>query len=251
MSTEENTSITKSEEDPRQAARKVLNQHFYGVLATQSQKFPGYPFGSVVPFCSDYQGNPLMLISRLAQHTQNLQQCDKVSLVILGRTQGNVQTDARLTLVAQAVKVAGDEVDDCAARYYRHFPAAQGYHTELDFEFYRFAVQTMRFIPGFGQARWLSAGEVLQANPFSRAEEERIVNHMNEDHQDALLHYHQSAPMNESYVGSINPESIAMVAIDGEGLALRVNDDLERIQYPRTVTNPGEARQVLVEMATS
>ena len=34
---------------------------------------PGFPFGSVVPYCLDEQGRPLILISRIAQHTHNLQ----------------------------------------------------------------------------------------------------------------------------------------------------------------------------------
>lgn len=231
-------------------ARSVLSQHFFCVLSTQSVKFPGYPFGSVVPYCFDYQGRPLILISRLAQHTRNIIENPKLSMVILERTEGNVQTDARITLLAQAIKLSDDLVADGAARYYRFFPAAQGYHTDLDFEFYYLAIETMRFIPGFGQARWLSPGQVLLPNPFSREQEERIVTHMNEDHGDALLHYHQSAPIHEKETRSINPEHVEMVAIDAEGIVLRVNDGLERIAFSRPVHNPGEARQILVEMAS-
>lgn len=43
-----------------------------GVLSTHSQAHPGYPFGSVVPYCLDNVGFPLLLLSHLAQHTRNL-----------------------------------------------------------------------------------------------------------------------------------------------------------------------------------
>ena len=249
-----NTESVAAGEANSDKARLILNQHFHGVLSTISEKFSGHPFGSVVPYCLDYRGQPLILISRLAQHTRNLQKDPRLSLLVLDRapvSRGNVQTDARLTLVGEAVKVPDAELEDCSQRYYRHFPDTVGYHSELDFEFYTLKITTMRFIPGFGQACWLSGETVRQPNPFSAKEEHRIVAHMNDDHGDALLHYHQSAPIKDSDCAQINPERVEMVAIDAEGLVLRVNEGLERIQFSRQVKNPGEARQILVEMAKS
>ncbi|MCG8669633.1 MAG: DUF2470 domain-containing protein [Pseudomonadales bacterium] len=249
MNTDDNAHAQSNDKiDPRDAARKVLGENFFGVLSTHSKKFPGHPFGSVVPYCLDRKGVPLILISRLAQHTQNINEDNKVSLVVLERTTGNVQTDARLTLVGVAEKVSTDEVDDCAQRYYGHFPSAQGYHTELDFEFYRLGVEAMRYIPGFGQARWVSPSEVFKPNPFSPEAEARIVGHMNDDHGDALLHYYQVAPIAEK---KDDVTAVTMAGIDSEGLALVVDEDLYRIEFSREVTDPMEARQMLVEMAQS
>lgn len=231
-------------------ARSVLVAHYFGVLSTVSKKFPGYPFGSVVPYCLDLQGRPLILISRLAQHTVNIQEDNRISLVILDRTQGNVQTDARLTLMADAHKVAEDQIAACAERYYHHFPAAKGYHTELDFEFYYLTINTMRYIPGFGQARWLSPGDVIVPSPFTPTEEARIVGHMNDDHKDALLHYYRRAPISDKN-DDTTVDQVAMAGIDSEGLALRVNEDIYRIAFDRTISTPMEARQILVEMAQS
>ena len=50
-------------------ARELLLKEYRGALATQSKAMPGFPFGSVVPYCLDDQGRPLILISRIAQHT--------------------------------------------------------------------------------------------------------------------------------------------------------------------------------------
>jgi len=224
-------------------ARQVLHSVFSGVLSTHSSKYPGYPFGSVVPFCLDQSGQPLLLISRLAQHTRNITENPKVSLTLLEHRpeQGDIQQVERLTLIADAAPVA--DVADAAQRYYRCFPQARGYHEELDFDFYRLDLVQLRFIEGFGQARWLSPGDVVLANPFSAEQLVRIVDHMNEDHGDAIQHYCalQAIP---------NPQQDAtMASIDSEGMALRVENRLQRVEFSRTVTTSEEARAILVELA--
>jgi len=226
-----------------QRARLVLQSIFSGVLSTHSKKYAGYPFGSVVPFCLDQTGQPLLLISRLAQHTQNINANPRVSLTLLETNpeQGDIQQLERLTILAEAEKVA--EVEAAAQHYYRCFPQARGYHDELDFEFYRLNPVQLRFIEGFGQARWLSPGDVVQASPFTMEQTARIVDHMNEDHADAIQHYCVLAAI-------ANPDGAAtMAAIDSEGMVLRVQNRLRRVEFARTVTTSEEARAILVEMA--
>ncbi|RLU03700.1 MAG: HugZ family protein [Ketobacter sp.] len=224
-------------------ARLVLQSVFSGVLSTHSKKYPGFPFGSVVPFCLDETGQPLILISRLAQHTQNIADNAKVSLTLLesNSEEGDIQQVERLTLLAEAEAVA--VVDQAAQRYYRCFPQARGYHDELDFDFYRLNLVQLRFIEGFGQARWLSPGETILANPFTAEQLMRIVDHMNEDHADAIQHYCDLAAIP-------NPAGDAtMAAIDSEGMTLRVANRLHRVEFERSVTTSEEARAILVEMA--
>ena len=224
-------------------ARLVLQSVFSGVLSTHSKKYAGFPFGSVVPFCLDETGQPLILISRLAQHTQNIGGNSKVSLTLLESKaeQGDIQQVERLTLLAEAEPVA--DVDAAAQRYYRCFPQARGYHDELDFDFYRLNLVQLRFIEGFGQARWVSPGDTILANPFSAEQLIRIVDHMNEDHGDAIQHYCDLACIP-------NPALDAtMAAIDSEGMVLRVSNRLHRVEFERSVTTSEEARAILVEMA--
>ena len=45
-----------------------------GSLSTHSRKFPGFPFGSMMPFAADQLGRPVFFISTMAMHTQNLHQ---------------------------------------------------------------------------------------------------------------------------------------------------------------------------------
>ncbi|MEE2729175.1 MAG: DUF2470 domain-containing protein [Pseudomonadota bacterium] len=229
-------------------ARSVLQTVFSGVLSTHSKKYTGYPFGSVVPFCLDQSGQPLILISRLAQHTQNIADNPKVSLTLLDTEatrgdsqQGDIQQVERLTLIADAKRV--DDAAEAADRYYRCFPQARGYHDELDFDFYRLNPVQLRFIEGFGQARWLSPGDVVQPSPFSAEQWLRIVDHMNEDHGDAIQHYCALRQIP-------NPGNDAIMAgIDGEGMTLLLNNRLRRVDFDRIVTTSEEARAILVEMA--
>lgn len=227
---------------------EVLYRTHFGVLSTFSVKYPAYPFGSVVPYCLDERGIPFILISRLAQHTQNLAENVHASLVVLESAQSgsNIQTEARLTLLGRFEKESDAvSIDALAERYYRFFPASIGYHTELDFEFYRFEVERIRSIPGFGQARWLSPSALFQPNPFSREDEARIVDHMNSDHQDALARYSDLQGAAEED----GDEHLAMLGVDAAGFHMRIKGGIHRILFPSPVANLAEARQALVEMA--
>ena len=54
-------------------ARELLLKEYRGVLSTHSKSMPGYPFGSITPYVTSHAGDPLILISTLAQHTRNIQ----------------------------------------------------------------------------------------------------------------------------------------------------------------------------------
>ncbi len=47
--------------EARKHARQLLLKEYRGVLSTHSQAMPGFPFGSVVPYCLDANGWPLIL----------------------------------------------------------------------------------------------------------------------------------------------------------------------------------------------
>src|SRR3989441_224329 len=53
-----------------------------GTLATLSRRHPGHPFASVMPYALDDAGRPVVLISSMAMHTQNLQADPRASLLV-------------------------------------------------------------------------------------------------------------------------------------------------------------------------
>ncbi|MBO0797641.1 MAG: pyridoxamine 5'-phosphate oxidase family protein [Blastocatellia bacterium] len=66
-------------------SRRLLNQQSVGVLSTHSVEVAGYPFGSIAPYTLNYNGEPIILISDIAQHTRNIKRNNKVSLITVKR----------------------------------------------------------------------------------------------------------------------------------------------------------------------
>jgi putative heme iron utilization protein len=222
-------------------ARALLLKEYRGVLSTHSKSMPGYPFGSVVPYCLDDQGRPLILISRIAQHTHNLQRDDKCSLLVGERGAEDIQAVGRVTVMAQAQKITDEAAIEAAAqRYYRYFPESASYHSAHDFDFWVLVPVRYRFIGGFGAIHWLD--DVALANPFAGAAETSMVDHMNQDHTKAIAHYVQLA-------GLPDTEPALLVGIDSEGMHLRIGQGLYWLQFAEPCNTPTQVRQALVQLA--
>ncbi|CAM3288170.1 heme iron utilization protein [Pseudomonas floridensis] len=222
-------------------ARHLLLKEYRAVLSTHSKSMPGYPFGSVVPFCLDDLGCPLVLISRIAQHTHNLTLDPKCSLLVGERGAEDVQAVGRVTVLAQARKLDdGDAIEAAARRYYRFFPESQSYHTAHDFDFWVLAPVRYRYIGGFGAIHWLD--DVALANPFAGKVETGMVEHMNQDHAKAIAHYVELS-------GLPRTEPAQLVGIDSEGMHLRIAQSLYWLAFSGPCNTPTQVREALVQLA--
>lgn len=224
-------------------ARQLLLKEYRGVLATHSAAMPGFPFGSSVPYCLTENGWPLMLISRIAQHTKNLKADPRCSLLVAERGVEDVQANGRLTVLAEARQLDDAlAIDAAAARYYRYFPESRDYHNAHDFDFWILQPVRWRYIGGFGAIHWLD--DVALGNPFARAggAENGMLEHMNDDHAAAIAHYVERA-------GLPSAPAAQMVGIDSEGFHLRIGQAIHWLAFPDTCDNPGAVRQALVSMA--
>ena len=222
-------------------ARELLLKEYRGVLSTHSKAMPGYPFGSVVPYCLDAQGRPLLLISRIAQHTHNLLEDAKCSLLVGERAAEDVQAAGRLTVLAQARQLTVEaEIEAAAARYYRYFPQSRDYHRVHDFDFWCLEPVRARYIGGFGAIHWLD--QLLLGNPFAGEAELGMVEHMNADHAGAIAHYVQLA-------GLPALEPAQLVGIDSEGFHLRIGHTLHWLAFPAPCETAGSVRKALVALA--
>lgn len=222
-------------------ARELLLKEYRGALSTLSKAMPGYPFGSVVPYCLDANGHPLILISRIAQHTHNLQVEPKCSLLVGERGAEDIQAVGRLTVLAQARKITDEAATAAAAaRYYRYFPESEGYHQAHDFDFWVLEPVRSRYIGGFGAIHWLD--EVTLANPFAGDIELSMVEHMNSDHANAIAHYVQLA-------GLPNHVAAELAGIDSEGFHLRIGQGLHWLAFPTSCNTALEVRQALLALA--
>ena len=51
-------------------AKTLLLNEYHGVLSTHSADMPGFPFGSVVPYCLDSEGVAIILISSIIERLE-------------------------------------------------------------------------------------------------------------------------------------------------------------------------------------
>lgn len=230
------------ERDNNKDARDLLRGAAYAMLSTHSQDVPGYPFGSVVPLGFDACGQPMLLISRLAQHTKNLSADPHASLMVVEEGEGDVQSRARLTLLGKILPLEADD-RQARERYLRLYPEAKEY-LQLDFDFYRLHCEKVRYIGGFGRIHWVSKDSLWDQPPLPVDDEISAVEHMNSDHADAVRHY-------ADLLGMTVPEDEApqLVAIDREGCVVRVADRLGRLLFARTVADMTELRREMVSLA--
>ncbi|MBT6843654.1 MAG: HugZ family protein [Candidatus Melainabacteria bacterium] len=220
-------------------ARSLLRQEAHGVLATISLDLPGYPFGSLTPYSLDQQGNPIILVSDIAQHTKNIQADSRVSLTVV---ENGDQNSGRLTFVADATRVEDDLV---AESYFKHYPSARHYGEAHSFGFYRLELKRARYIAGFGKIFWVEPDEFLQTNPFWGEAEKRVVDHMNADHANALVKY--CTKYKELSIA--DEDQLSMTGIDAEGFDLLLNKMKLRFEFEEEISTSDEARAVLVAMA--
>ena len=233
---------TSAAENQAAAARQLLAGRLHAVISTLQADNPLQPFGSVAPYCLDYAGAPVFLLSHLAQHTRNLLERPHAALTLVAEFRGDVQQASRLT--GEGVMRPLDEDKAVAARYFRHYPQAEVYHAELNFRFFRFTPERWHFNSGFATARRFGNDRLLRANPFAPDEELGVIEHMNADHADLLPRYLAAAGL-PAPAGAI-PQ---LCGVDAEGMNLRYGDQIERIAFARPAETPAALRERLVEMA--
>jgi heme oxygenase (biliverdin-IX-beta and delta-forming) len=226
--------------DQASISRRLLHQQSVGVLSTHSVDVAGYPFGSIAPYALNYDGEPILLISDIAQHTRNIKHNSKVSLTVFDQQADDPQASGRLTWVgdAEPVDLRDAETRD---RYLRYFPSSESYFETHDFSFYRIRLRRARFIGGFGQIYWIEPDAMLVRNPF-RESERMIVQHMNQDHEPALFHYCEA-------LKGVKAAEVVMIGIDCEGFDLLADRRRLRIDFDSPIRTIEEARATLVRLA--
>src|SRR6516225_11951319 len=94
-----------ADSSPAEQARKLLRRSRQGALATLMRD-SGDPYCSLVNVASHPDGSPILLISRLALHTQNILDDPRVSLMLDERGKGDPLEGARIMLQGRAEEVA-------------------------------------------------------------------------------------------------------------------------------------------------
>jgi putative heme iron utilization protein len=228
-------------------ARTLMHLGRTGTLATQLKQHAGFPFASVAPYGLDELGRPTLLVSTMAVHTQNLLADPHASLLV---TQAGWTDDplagARLTLVGRVARVPDAELTGVRGDYLARHDNARYWVDFSDFAFYRMEIDELYYVAGFGAMGWVDPAEYRTAAPDPLADDAAgILDHMNADHADALILYCRA-------FAGVSADAATMTGIDRMGFRVRARtgDRLQgiRINFPRDVRTPVDARKVLVEM---
>ena len=230
-----------SDFNPKTAAKKLLREGRSGALATLMPG-SGNPYCSLVNIATAADGAPLLLISKLAIHTQNILADPRVSLMIDERKEGDPLQGARVMLMGT---VATTDDPDVRRRYLTRQPEAEMFAGFADFAFYKMNLKGVHLVAGFGRIVDLKPQEVLTATDDAAelvAAEPDILAHMNADHADTCRLYASKL------LGA--PEGDwRCVGCDPEGLELQLERTALRLPFPQRVRAPGVLRQVLKQMA--
>ncbi len=227
-------------------ARDLIRGAHTAALATLGHREPagaGAPYASLVLSACTQAGEPLLLLSRLAEHTQNLLADPRASLLFDG-TAGldSPLTGARLSLQGRLVACGPEEAEPRRRFLHRH-PDAARYADFGDFAFYRLEPSAGHLVAGFGVIHWLPWTDIafdLGGHEAAADAEDSVLSHMNEDHVDAIAAIARGQSWPEG--------SWRMVGCDPEGFDLRSGGNLRRFGFDTPVKTADEIRGALVKL---
>ena len=169
-------------------AHTLVAQISTGTLCTLALEPEGYPYGSFVTVAFD-EGNPVFLISGLAEHTKNLERDARASLLVAEGGADDPLANGRVTLLGPCTRVGGDDGSARAAFLAAH-PNAAYYADFRDFAFWKLRVNAHPLhrrlrTDVLDQPGRVAVRQAGSPGPFAAG----IIAHMNADHADAMLLY--------------------------------------------------------------
>lgn len=232
---------------PVEQIRTVLANSTRAMLSTFSKKYDGYPSGSMVDFACDADGSPILAVSSLAVHTQDLLANPKCSLLVAKDPED--RTDLVITLHGDAVAVTEEDKEAIRTAYLAKHPNA--FWVDFgDFKFLRIQPKIVRYVSGVATAL-LGSGEfsreeysAAKVDPISQFTKP-IASHMNKDHQEdtkLIVQHSITIPVESAYMLDVDHLGFnAKVTYMGKTHKLRV-------PFPRPAVDRKDVKTLIVEM---
>jgi heme iron utilization protein len=158
---------------PAHAPLDLLHRVAIGTLATHSRQPQGFPYPTVLPFAPDARHRPTILVSRLAEHTRNLEGDARAGFLVADAPDGDVLDAQRATLLGTFEPI--DAPPLLVRRYLRYQPDAERYLALGDFAFWTLSIERLRYIGGFGMMGWLDGSELDPLDPLAFDEEAALL----------------------------------------------------------------------------
>jgi|TARA_B100000315_G_scaffold259197_1_gene314167 hypothetical protein len=227
----------------RQIIRSARKAYLNTLANPADNSFAGWPSSSMVTTVTAWDCSPVLMLSDIAYHAQNIQ-ADARSAILFDGTAGyaNPQEGPRVSVVGRLKKTHDKRLH---ARFLNRHPRASLYAGFGDFNFYKMSVEKFHFVGGFARAAWINKRKALLA----KAEwadiadsEPDIIAHMNADHADALRLY------GNKLLGK-RGKHWRLIGIDPEGCDLVCGQNIHRLNFAANCTSASEVRKRLVELA--
>lgn len=217
--------------DAAAEAKQLIRLARYGTLATLNPD--GAPYASLISLATEQDGTPVTLISGLARHTANIARDSRASLMLSQIGSGDPLVSPRVSI---AVRVEETTDPVTRRRFLTRNPDAALYADFPDFTFRRLVPSGAHLVAGFGRIVDLPPSELLTdlngAEELAGAEE-GAIQHMNDDHADALELY-------ATRLLGLPSGAWRATGVDPEGMDLRLGDDAARLNFPGRVQNGQE-----------
>jgi putative heme iron utilization protein len=230
--------------DAERLARSLLRRSRQGALATLMAG-SGDPYCSLVNVASHADGSPILLISRLALHTQNILADARVSLMLDERGPGDPLEGSRIMLAGRAEQASGDDLAILRRRYLNAHPSSEVFVNFKDFAFFRIRPLTAHLVAGFGRIVDLKPEQFLTdiSDAVSLLEAEQgAIDHMNADHRDAMNLY-------ATRLLGAQPADWCCTGCDPDGMDMQAGAIALRLDFPQRIVTPAALRQVLKQLA--
>jgi putative heme iron utilization protein len=226
-------------------ARTLIARITTGTLCTLASEPARYPYGSLVTVAFE-GGHPVFLISRLAEHTKNLERDSRASLLVAEGGSADPLANGRVTLLGPCTRIEGPGGSARTAFLATH-PNSAYYADFRDFGFWKLDVRHVRYIGGYGRMSWIGAAEWHAAEPDPLgASAAGAIAHMNADHAEAMVLYCKAYSM------ATDITAASMTALDRYGFEMsaktREGPRLVRLAFPTPVGTMDEARAALIAM---
>jgi len=228
---------------PAEEARTLVAAATQGTLATLSPG--GGPWASLVLFAALGDGRPVLWLSELAEHGRNLLADPRASLLVAAPSSGGDPLAAGRVTLAGRVR-PGDE--EARAAYRAALPSASDHGSFGDFALWVLDVERVRWVGGYARMATVDAADYAAAEPDPVAPfAARAVEHLNEDHADALL------DMARALAGHPDATAATCIGADRYGLDLAVTTPAgaaeARVGFAEPASEPGGLRAATVELA--
>jgi putative heme iron utilization protein len=220
-----------------------------GTLCTLATEPAGYPYGSVASYGLDDDGNPLLFVSLMAEHTQNALHDPRASLLVTEPVPEGADplASGRVTLLGDVAAVPDVDRPLARDRYLAANPAAEYYIDFGDFAFYRLTVRSIRYVGGYGRMSWVDPAAYACAEPDPLVDAAAgIIEHMNADHADAQVlfcrYFARRPDTTAASMSAVDRYGFEMIAVSDAGRAA------VRLAFPDECATGEHVRAAMVAM---